>query len=52
MITFPNVINLVSEDEEEMDENDYQEPHSEHPSLGKKKDDDDDDDHNDDPQLG
>ena len=53
MITFPNVINLVSEDEEEIDENDFQEPPSKHPSQRKNnKDDDDDDDNNDDPQPG
>ena len=43
MITFPDVINLVSEDEEEIDENDYEDPASEHPKDGDKKRDDDDD---------
>ena len=52
MITLPDVINLVSEDEEEMDENDYQEPPSEHPNQEAKNKSDDDDDQNDDPQPG
>ena len=50
MITLPNV--MVSEDEEKMDENDYQEPPSEHPNQEAQKKSDDDDDQNDDPQLG